>query len=322
MEDTSPQLTVVKSEVPCASLEALPRLPVHVLVVDWDRVDESEGRTLPERLDRLVADLAAESAVFVEGATCGSWSELGQCADGRQDILMLALGAIPASPENPAEPAVRCLGALGQLLREVGARFWVMEPSTQPDDPREQRRREALARKLVANGGPPAVVLPQGWARGDIASFHERLLEASLYDAPLVRAVTRAWDAGLLPEPLVVVPEGGRPGLDLGRLLEDHRQRIDAEGNSLRVFKKEVEAGRRQGRGGADSWEHIEQGIDDVATRIERIRDAYAEINRDRDPPAGSRLSQNIGSLLGLEEAVAGYRDHLVALTQAPGGHR
>ena len=92
---------------------------------------------------------------------------------------------------------------------------------------------------------------------------------------------------------------GIRHGLDLGRLLEDHRSRIDSLFTRMRAFRKEVESHGAAGEGGdgAPLLEATKQRLE----VLEEVRLGCEEINRDRDPAGWSRLVTNMQVLEELE---------------------
>ena len=221
---------------------------------------------------------------------------------------------VPAPEGSTSEPTEAVVDVLARVLGDLETRFWVLDPPPDGAPDGEDARRLKLCRDLVNRGGPPAVQLPQGWKTEELLGFYEDLLEWVLHDAPLVKAVSRA-TGERRPMPAIFQPAGGRFGLDLGRLLEDHRKRINDESISVKIFQREVEAvrppddDRRQ-----EFWVSLEADTLGRLDALERVRNQAAEISRDRDPAGWSRLATNIDELRSIQEASRRDRDQLLAL--------
>jgi len=236
-------------------------------------------------------------------------------------VVFLRPSGLPADPCDPDRPADQVLQQLSRLLRDLAVRFWLMDPPTDSssatapaaaDEP-EDARRVALCRALVGRGGPPAVLPPSAWSSEELARFHEDFLERVLHDAPLSSAVGRATSADGPPASLFV-PAGRRHGLDLGRLLEDHRRRIDAAGGALAVLHRELEAvPEAAGLSGEALRTALDQDARERDGRLGRVKAACDEINRDRDPAGWSRLSANIQQLSELETDILRVRKQAVS---------
>jgi hypothetical protein len=107
----------------------------------------------------------------------------------------------------------------------------------------------------------------------------------------------------------VFQPRGLRNGLDLGRILEEHRRRIDALAVGMKTFGREIEAASQTLEG--DGWEERLLKVAQRVESLESARQACEEINRDRDPAGWSRLTANRELLDVLEEDDQRDRDLL-----------
>ncbi len=279
-------------------------------------IDDPAGKGLADRLIGLSQELGAADGVVVSEQSMAGWTLVpGVSERHRFDLVILRPQAVPAGPESPDEPDPAVIDSLARALADLGTRFWVLDPAPE-SEPDDDVRRMKLCRRLVERGAPPVVVVPPGWTAEELVSWHVDFLEQVLGDAPLAAAVSRA-TASLRPVPAIFQPTGGRFGLDLGRLLEDHRQRIGEASSGLRIFEKELEAAE-PGGSATDSttmtWESL---MGDARTRheaLDRVREALEEINRDRDPAGWSRLGTNVSELRAIEEEERAARDQLQAL--------
>jgi hypothetical protein len=304
METEEAQPRVVQSDVECEELADLPQLPVRVLVLAAD----GEGPDVAKALRGVADALGAGLGVQVEDLPVASWRSLPSLAGQRFDAVFFRPDPIPPAPDDPAAPSLAILGALGLLLRDVGARLWVLAPPAELSEGEPERRR-ALCLRLLARGAPPSVLVPESWTAAEQLGFAEQLFEKLLADAPLVKAVGRA-SAERDPKPELYLPAGRRHGLDLGRLLEDHRQRIGSLHSELKSFRMEIEA--------FASVRDVEGHRERNARRtedIDGIRQAAEEIDRDRDPAGWTRLAYGIERLAALEVELNADRDDL----RAPG---
>lgn len=310
---------IVESSAVCEALSRLPRLPVRVLVLAHDSVDqEREGRTVVQRALRTANDLGVGEAVVVEHRLWLRWGVLEtDPPTARYDIVVFRADGLPPSIDDPKAPDPRCAAVLLGVLSRVAARFWTFDQEVFPEIEEEQDYRgQALCMQVLAEGGPPSVRLPLGWDGSARDDFLVTLFEHALHDAPLPSATDRAWDRSL-PPPELFLPEGRRHGLDLARLLEDHRSRIQDLTTALRIFQREVEATRPEDAEGAERWGGVRDGVGARQDTLAVIRDSCEEIDRDRDPAGWSRLAANIDALRRLEDAVQGDRDRLAAIVAA-----
>jgi hypothetical protein len=206
---------------------------------------------------------------------------------------------LPPHPDDATEPADEAYEALRGLLANLGVRFLVFGPSPQSDDGEELARRVKLVGRLRASGGPATVLLPVEWPEPVVETFVTTFLQRTLHDASFERAVARA-SVGRFELPTVFQPSGLRNGLDLGRILEGHRRRMDSLHAGMKTFGRELEAAQRSL--GGEGW--VER-LGRVAQRIQTLegaRMACEEINRDRDPAGWSRLAANRELLDVLED--------------------
>ncbi len=299
-----PELLSVQSPDPWMGASRLPELPVKILVVDSPSDGSNSSRSLVERLERLADELGAADGVAIAGRTVEPQVlSLGQLAQQRFDIVILRPSPVlplALSGELPAE----AMGLLGHELSACAARVCVLAPAQVSSAGDDCGWRRSLALKLVASGSPPVLVLPGDWAVDDIDRFVIEFVERLLHDSALESAVQRTLGE-LTPVPTLVLPAAGRHGLNLGRLLEAHRQRIDDETSFLRGRRREVEASQPPGpqppEGRLQAWALRLEGIEERLERLERIRAACDEIDRDRDPAGWSRLAANIHELALLE---------------------
>jgi hypothetical protein len=308
---------VVELPAQCAVLDSLPDLPVRILVISADGVEAEGRRGLADRLERTAESLGVATGLVVEERPLSDWSTACGAADERFDVVFLRPGEVPADGADDRLPAAHTVGGLLGLLGDLRSRFWLLDTREDPaPEPHSLQRSEALCRSVVSRGGPPAVLLPSEWQSDRRLHFHQSLLEWSLHDAPLDLAVSRA-TGSTGPVPILFLPTGRRHGLDLGRLLEDYRRRIDGTQAALQMLSVELEAlptsavGRealctRLGEQGA-SW----------ADSLETVKQSCEEINRDRDPAGWSRLGASLDHLSELERAVRAARAEIEALAAA-----
>lgn len=311
-----PEPLVVESSSECLGLARLPRLPIKLLVLTAPDVGAPETRSLAARLTALADDLGVGTGVVVSAQEMAGWETVpGSTGRARFDIVILRPATIPAALDQADEPSAASVRALQRVLTNLEVRFWVLDPPV-GSDPDDDTRRMKLCRRLVDLGAPPVVLIPPGWEPDQLMRFHEDLLERILHDAPLVKAVARA-SGELRPVPAIFQPAGGRHGLNLGRLLENHRQRIDDESSSLRMFQREVEAARPEDDATdapATAWRSLNDGISRRLLALDRVREALEEINRDRDPPGWTRMGATIDELRAIEEEGRRDRDQLEAI--------
>lgn len=313
--DSFAEPSVIETQATCPGLARLPSLPVRVLVLSAPELDDRTRKGLAERLVRRSQDLGVGEGVAVASEALASW-DLAPGGTGRLrfDVLILRLADVPADPERSDEPAEAVVAALGKALADLGTRLWVFEPCRAAPEGDGERRRHALCRRLVGAGAPPAVALPAGWDDAALLQFHEDFLEWILHDAVLAKAVSRA-TGSRRPVPTVFQPAGGRFGLDLGRLLEEHRKSIDEECIALRILKRELEAVRPAASGPqGDVWIHLDEAASRRLEALERVRFHAEEINRDRDPAGWSRLASNIEDLRAIRDEGLRGREQLAAL--------
>lgn len=292
-----PAPRVEESGTPCLAVSRLPSLPVRLLVLGSGA---AQSRPFAPRLVQLASDLGAGDGVQVAAGPLSSWhAPLESIESGRYDVLLLRPEAVPASALDRTQAPDWLVERVAGALSECATRVWFIEPPSIDELPEEAARREDLARRVVRAGGPPAVVVPPSWAELDAAGFLVACIEQLLHDATLGAAVERATD-DRRPPALVLVPEGRRHGLDLARLLEDHRARIEEHTSGLRAFRREYEA-FRTAAGDHAAFDPLGVRLDARAADLAQVKDACEEINRDRDPAGWSRLAQNMARLAALE---------------------
>jgi len=298
-----PAPRVIETSAPCPPLARLPKLPVRVLVLDRGEADE-ERRGLGHRLARLADELGVGAGVQVAEHRIPDWEDpLDGLELARFDAVFVTSTDFPGAFDDPSEPADGLVDALSMLLADAETRFYVLAPPP-PDLP---DRRHALCLRLAERGSPPAIVVPTDWEEASVAQFLSALFERILHDWPLARAVADA-AAGTLPVPVIYQPPGRRHGLDLGRLLEDHRRRIEEGASSLRMFLRELQAA---GPDGDESLARVAADTPSRQTELEEIKGAVEEINRDRDPAGWSRLAESIARLQRWEEDLERARQTL-----------
>lgn len=310
-----PDPLVVESGTPCPGLTRLPRLPIRVLVLTSPELEDPSRRSLADRLARRTDELGVTDGVSITGEVLATW-ELAPGGLGRKrfDIVLVRPASIPSPDGATTEPTAQVVEVLARVLADLETRFWLLDPPPDGAPEGEDARRLKLCRDLVDRGAPPAVLLPVGWQTEEVLGFHEDLLEWVLHDASLHKAVARA-TADRRPVPAIFQPAGARFGLDLGRLLEDHRKQIDEESSSVRVFQRELEAARPSGDSRRqDLWAGLEADARVRLESLERVRQQAAEINRDRDPAGWSRLATNIDELRVIQQNGRRDRDQLLAL--------
>ena len=306
---------VVESAAACPGLARLPRLPIRVLVLTAPELEDPERRSLADRLTRRTDELGVADGVAIAAETFSSWAlSPGGASRKRFDIVLFRPSAIPAVDGASAEPTEEVIDVLARVLGHLETRFWVLDPPPPGAPEGEDARRVKLCRDLTSRGAPPVVRLPQDWEADQLPGFYEDLLEWVLHDAPLVKAVSRA-TGDRRPIPAIFQPAGGRFGLDLGRLLEDHRKQIGEESSSVKVFQRELEAARPEDDARSqDLWVSLEADLRVRLEALEQVRDQAAEINRDRDPAGWSRLAANIEELKVIQLNGRRDRDQLLAL--------
>lgn len=297
-ETDYPELLIVESDVECPVLEQLPRLPVRFQVLDAQAAASAESVPLAEDLAQLAQDLGAADGVDVRGGRCEGWQPRLPSGSGRFDGLVLLPPSLRPVPGDPTEPEHEAADALRQLLANLGVRFLILAPPPSALDIDELPRRVKLARQVIDSGGPAVVLLPMEWDPTIVSRFVLAFVERLLHDSPLDRAVARA-AVDRFELPSVFQPRGLRHGLDLGRIFEQHRSRIDSLAARMKIHQREIE-GARSGLTEAE----IEGRLGLVAHRmetLEAVRSASDEINRDRDPAGWSRLAANIELVETLE---------------------
>lgn len=305
---------VVEFPAECAVLDALPVLPVRVLVVTADGVEEQGRRSLADRLERTAESLGVAEGLVVAQRPRFDWQTTSSAANERFDVIFFRPGVIPADDKDERLPAAYMFDGLQGLLVGSRARFWLLDPGCAEDrDSRLQQRCEALCRDVVSGGGPPAVLIPPQWDSDRKLLFHQSLLEWSLHDAPLDLAVGRA-TAPEGPVPVLFLPSGRRHGLDLGRLLEDYRRRIDATYAALRMLSAELASLSAEGGSEGEVRVRLERDAQSWLERLDLVKQSCDEINRDRDPAGWSRLRASLIALRQVEDAVAAAREEILAL--------
>jgi hypothetical protein len=311
-----PEPRIVESPAACPGLARLPRVPVRVLVLSAPEVEDPDKRGLVDRLQRRAGELGVTDGVSIVNEALPGWDLApGGTERKRFDVVLLRPGAIPARAERSEEPDGGVVDVLSRVLGDLETRFWALDPAPVGAPEHEPLRRANLCRELVERGAPPVVLVPEGWEQDDVYRFHEDLLERVLHDSPLVNAVGRA-TAALRPVPTIYQPAGGRFGLDLGRLLEDHRRQIDEECSRLRGFQREVQAVRpseEAPEARQTVFANLERGAIDRLDGLEQVRDAAEEINRDRDPAGWSRLATCIDQLRRIQSEARYDREQLQA---------
>lgn len=310
-----PELKVVEASAPCPVLARLPRLPVSVLVLVQAGA-EGEGKPLAARLARLADELGVGHGVQVIEHSFTDWPSLDQePPTGRFDALFLHAAPLPPDPEEPRDPRGDVIDVMARLLSNLEVRFQVVGPGGGEAD-----RRAGLLLALLRRGAPPAVLLPADWSEERVGAFEASFFERILHDAPLVQAAaTASGDNGALPT--LYQPPGRRHGLDLGRLLEDHRRRIEQGASALRMLQRETEAFRPDPEDAAqEPWEEIAADVIEAQERLEAIKQAVEEINRDRDPAGWSRLADSISALEEWEASIQQDRERLAAFQEAAYG--
>ncbi len=305
---------VVEFPARCVVLDSLPDLPVRVLVVSGLGVESEGRRRLADRLERTAESLGVATGLVVVERSLDDWSTDGGMAEQRYDVVFLRPGKVPADQQDVRAPSPHVVGGLSGLLGDSRSRFWLLDSyADDPGDAESQQRSEALCRSVVAQGGPPAVLVPPQWESDRRIRFHETLLEWSLHDAPLELAVSRATGTNG-PPPILFLPSGRRHGLDLGRLLEDYRRRIDKTGAALQMLSVEL-ASLDEGSGDEQlSSTRLREDALAWSRSLELVKHACGEINRDRDPAGWSRLRSSLDQLQELERAVAAAREEIELL--------
>ena len=292
-----PAPRVEESGTPCIAVSRLPSLPVRLLVLGRGAAD---SRAFAPRLVQLASDLGAGDGVEVAAGPLSSWhAPLHSIEPGRYDVLLLRPEAVPADAIYRDQAPDWLVERFAATLSECATRVWLIEPAAADGDPQEATRLEDLARRVVRAGGPPAVVVPSPWGDQDAPGFVEACIEQLLHDATLGAAVERATEERH-PPALLLVPEGRRHGLDLARLLEDHRARIGEQTSGLRAFRREYEA-FRAGAGDHAAFDPFGLRLEARAEALTQVKGACEEINRDRDPAGWTRLAQNIARLAAIE---------------------
>ncbi len=307
-DEDYPGPRVIETSAPCPPLARLPKLPVSVLVLSREVADGEDRRGLASRLARLAVELGVGDGVQVTGHTFRDWEHFRDGLEpGRYDCMFLCDTEFPGAYDDPSEPADELIDSLSILLADAETRFIVL----QPPGPDVQDRRNPLCLRLADRGSPPAVVVPAQWDLSDGERFSAVVFERILHDWPLARAVA---DAMAAREPRVTIfqPPGRRHGLDLGRLLENHRRRIEEGGSALRIFQRELEAARPV-EGDPGLWEQIAEQAIRRQEELESMKTAVEEINRDRDPAGWSRLGELIARINRWEDELERSRSALEA---------
>ncbi len=303
-----PAARVEESGTPCIALARLPALPVRVLVLG---PGAAGARPLAPRLTQLAEDLGAGDGVAVVQAPLASWREPFAAVSGQRfDVVILRPEIVPASEEESGAAPAWLVESVAAGLAMCSTRVWMIEPPA-PERPVGGALRLDLSRRVVRSGGPPVVVLPPEWEQLDPPGFLAACLEHLLHDAPLETAVQRASD-DRRPAALMLVPQGRRHGLDLARLLEDHRMRIGEQTSGLRSFQREYEA-FRAAAGDHPAFDPLGERLAARAEALAQVKDACDEINRDRDPAGWSRLALNMARLQAIEAEEDGDRAALRA---------
>jgi hypothetical protein len=307
IDEQLPQVIEVSAE--CARLAELPRLPVTVLVLTAPGSDPEGRRPLERRLAAVASDLGVGDGADVRGGAFESWRDLPGSVEGRHDVVVLRPESLPGRDDDPNEPAAAITASIGELLEAAQARFWVIEPESAPSEGGAARSVN-VARSVALAGGPPGVVLPPDWSAEQIVEFYENLFERVLHDTPLVRAVQRATPESASPA-TVVIGGGRRHGLDLGRLLEDHRKSIDELATALRVFQMELAAAAVHLA--PEVGEALETLRQERVALLESTRGACAEIDRDRDPAGWSRLAHGIAQVESIADGLEADRARMAS---------
>ncbi|MBJ92855.1 MAG: hypothetical protein CMP23_00110 [Rickettsiales bacterium] len=312
--DSSPR--VIEFPSACAVLDAIPCLPVRVLVVTDSGAGEQGRRGLAGRLLRMGESLGVDEGLAVKERPLADWSAAGGASE-RFDVIYLRCCDIPAESAEEMRPAAHVSAGLQALLRDSSARFWLLDHRV--DGAQGSRQRvvsEGLCRDVVSRGGPPAILLPLQWGAERRLDFHQALLEWSLHDAPLELAVARA-TGGSGPVPVLFLPSGRRHGLDLGRLFEDYRCRIDATHAALRMLSVELASLTAGTPGAAVLRDRLAIQQELWVERMRLVKASCVEINRDRDPAGWSRLRSSLDLLNQVEADVAEARAEIEALQLA-----
>jgi len=308
---------VVEFPAQCSVLDSLPNLPVRILVISAEGVEAEGRRGLADRLERTAESLGVATGLVVEERPLFDWSTGAGDLKDRFDVVFLRPGEVPADAADERLPAAHTVGGLLALLGDLRSRFWLLDTDEDPaPEAHSLHRAEALCRSVVSRGGPPAVLLPPQWQSDRRLHFHQSLLEWSLHDAPLDLAVSRA-TGSTGPVPVLFLPTGRRHGLDLGRLLEDYRRRIDGTHAALRMLNVELAALPTSAAGREALCTRLEEQGARWAESLEAVKNSCEEINRDRDPAGWSRLRASLDRLAALELEVTTARAEIEALRAA-----
>jgi len=315
IEEEYPGPRLIETSAPCPPLARLPKLPVRVLVLSYDESEGGERRGLAVPLARLADELGVGEGVQVSERVIRDWDSLTTGDEAcRYDGVFLVAPSLPGAYDDPNEPSDELVDALSSLLADSETRFLVLQPSKSDLDTPD--RRDALCLRLAERGSPPAVVVPADWSAPESERFSALLFERLLHDSPLARAVSDA-GGGLQPPATIYQPPGRRHGLDLGRLLEDHRRRIEEGGSALRMFVRELEAVRPREGEPEGSWSQTADRASKAQHDLEQIKAAVEEINRDRDPAGWSRLAESIARHQRWEDELDSARHALEATREA-----
>ena len=307
-DEDYPGPRLIETSAPCPPLARLPKLPVSVLVLSREEADGEDRRGLASRLARLAAELGVGDGVQVTSHIFKDWEHFRDGLEpGRYDCMFLCDTEFLGAYDDPSEPADELIDSLSIVLSDAETRFIVLQPPRDgvPD------RRDSLCLRLADRGSPPAVVVPSQWDLAEGERFSAVVFERILHDWPLARAVADAMGDQEL-RVTIFQPPGRRHGLDLGRLLENHRRRIEEGGNALRIFQRELEAARPV-EGDPGPWEQIAGQASRRQEELESVKDSIEEINRDRDPAGWSRLGELIARLNRWEEELERARSALEA---------
>ncbi len=310
-----PDLRVVEIPKDCTALVRLPELPVRMLVLAAPSVDPPDRRPLPTRLRRIAESLGVGEAVVLDHHPFTDWMNPLQGLDPmRYDAVFLRPDVVPPEDEDPLAPDPGAVASLAQALVDLETRFWVLEPGG--DGGKESTVvAERLARSIVEGGGPPAILPPADWDWGKRVAFYEEFVERILHDATIDRAATEA-SIGKGSAPSLIIPAGRRHGLDLARLLEDLRRRLDEGDSAVRSLQMEIDAAPVV-NGGLEVLDGLGRDNTERVHQLRKVRGSCDEIHRDRDPASWSRLADSLDGLTKLEEAVGRDRDLLDRLRRA-----
>jgi len=239
--------------------------------------------------------------------------------EGRFDIVYWVMGALPTRSTTTGDSIseLEVVQAWRNFLSTAQTRAWIVDLQGTKEDVGSL---DTWACAVTEGGGPPAVVLPSDWSQPYRETFL-RGLQLGLINGS--RLSTATWQALLESEadcsPRLFMPRNGDNGLNLGRLLEQHRNHIEKLDADYRTFGRRLEADvPPEGSLGFDAWREMSESLPETLQELERLADRQASVAQERTPRGWVELQHDIERAEELNLALENQEETLHAALIEP----